>query len=202
MYMERGFKIMDINSKIIPENVVESMKSYYTDFDKIHLDSLHLVKPRTSVLSCGCGYGRETKELENMGCKVIGIDCNRIAIEECRSKTKDVEYVLDDMITYSNDLKFDYIVCLWNSINILPLEDKKKFIDNCYNNLKERGKLIITTQHKFSSLRQYLKTLFQGELQRIYYPNRNQFKKWFEGTKFKFSEENKDKGVVLIIAIK
>lgn len=145
-----------------------------------NLLALRLVKNKSSILSCGCGSGREIKELLNKNCKIIGIDIDKQKVKDAKTLFPSLKIYKADMRFFRKPNHFDCIVCLWNTINNLNLKGKKQFVSNCYKNLKVGGKLIITSQDMFCSYRAFIKS-FIG----IYYYSPFQIKKWFEGTAFK-----------------
>jgi SAM-dependent methyltransferase len=142
-----------------------------------------LVNPNSKVLSCGCGGGREVKFLVNtLNCKVTAIENSRKVLNRSRQIEPKAKYILADISKFETDEEFDYVLCLQRTINHLPdLETRRKFIENSFNHLKIGGRLIISTSHKFSSLRKFYRSLIGlwG-----YYPYPSEINKWFEGFDF------------------
>lgn len=171
---------------------LRNMKKYR--YDDISLDALKRIQPKTRVLSCGCGPGREVRFLvQNKKCKVTAIDISQNMINESKKQEPNARYLCRDFTTFINRERFDYITCLWNTMNFLSYNERKRFIENSYLNLKKGGLLIITSAHRFSSPRIFLKTLFEGKATKEYY---------YSNTHFSYSKKRQHTGAFLIIARK
>jgi len=179
-------------------------KMPYRDIDPSRL-ALGLIKSGTNVLSCGCGAGREVSFLKSINCNVIAIDYSKRMIEQSKSQVE-ADYFVSELTRLSDlnleENSFDYITCLFNTINNLPdSNDRKGFIYKCYSLLKPQGKLIITSTNMFSSLRTFFIRLFNIHNQKSYYYSPTEIKIWFEDTPFKI-QQTKINETTLIIAEK
>jgi len=144
--------------------------------------ALGLVKPGSTVLSIGCGGGREVKYLvKKLNCKVTGIDYDPEMIKSSEELEPNAEYYCVDALDFVRREKFDYIVCLWNTINFLSKKERKKLIRISYTNLKEEGKLILATSHLFQHWRFPLHNL-KHRTNYYYFPS--EIKWWFKDSKF------------------
>ena len=159
--------------------------------------ALSLVKPKSAVLSAGCGAGREVKYLtEILNCKVTAIDCSQKMVSLSKINAPNAKYLLGDMVKFRSPEKFDYIVCIWNTINFIPtFAGRKQFIKNCYENLKEEGRLILTTSHRYSHWRSFLHFIIYAN--KNYYPSPKQIERWFEGTQFKIYKTRIDSNILI-----
>ncbi len=154
---------------------------------------LSFVKRGSRVLSAGCGTGKEVRFLKKMDCQVVGVDISKNIIKESRKIEPNAEYIKADLEDYRSDEKFDTIVCLFNTINFMDFSKRKKFIENSYYNLKVGGRLIITTENRFSSFYLFLWSILRQDLfhkiynnsSRDYYYFPSQIDKWFSETSFK-----------------
>lgn len=182
--------------------LIDSMQHYRIKNEEVHKEAMELIKNKSKVLSCGCGPGREVSNLVRKECDVTAIDIQPDVLTESFKKEPGASYYLADMVSFNIDIKFDYIVCLWNTINQIGFKERKKFILNCYSLLKENGKLIITSQNATSSIRIFLKRTLQGRVQKKYYYKKNQIDKWFRNTKFSYNIKKKEGGHYLIVATK
>lgn len=180
---------------------IENMKTYGDEEGMVHLRTLLLIKNGSDVLSLGCGSGREVKQLVSQCCKVTAIDIQERMIEESRHIEPNAFYINGDALKFELPNSFDYIVCLWNTINRFEKEDKKRLIELCYKNLRKGGTLLITTKTRYSSLRLWLKH-FQNKFEETYYYNPEDIAYWFKDTKFKWEIKKEDLGNNLIIAKK
>ena len=162
------------------EEYLSMMKGY--SIDNPMLTALNLVKPNSLVLSAGCGTGREVDYLVNvLKCRVVAVDIDEKAIELSKVQEIYAEYILGDMVSMKFENKFDYIVCLYNTINYLEKDYRKVFIETCYSNLKENGELILTTAHVFNHWRFLLHNI---KYHTHYYPFPYEIDEWFEDTSF------------------
>lgn len=173
-------KIMDSAQIKTTEKYVEELSPYCL--------ALHLVKPGSKVLSAGCGAGREVYFLSNiLNCEVTALDHNIEILNKSRFLNPSVDHILTDIAEFRSNKKYDYVVCLWNTINFLTKTQKNKFIKRCEENLKMGGKLIITSQNIFNKLRAFV---FNIKLMRMYYYFPSEIKDWFKNTRFIVSNIN------------
>jgi len=165
-----------------PSKLLKDMQKEYSLTDNNRL-AIGLVKPNSKVLSIGCGPGREVRFLNRIGCDVTAIDIREDYLEASKEVEPNAEYILSDCVNYKSKDKFDYVICLWNTINAIPLqESRKRFIENSYNNLKDNGILIIVYKPIRSAYLYWLK-FWNGF---SYYPLwPNQVKYLFKDTGFK-----------------
>ena len=170
--------------------IIDIMKDYSHPSHRVHLEVLKLIPECSKVLSAGCGSGREVKYLSEVkNCNVVGIDIDPQVI--CRGMTPRAECYVKDMATFISEEKFDYIVCLWNTINYPEKEDRTKFIKNCEYNLKDGGILLMTTKHKYFDTRTFLSHLktkyFKKHVNPNYYFPYSEISEWFKDTSFDFN---------------
>lgn len=192
-----SIKVVDENDESYL-NVLES--DYKSDLAPGKI-ALKMVKNGSSVLSAGCGRGREVRFLvRELGCKVTAIDISKDNIAKSKEHEPRAKYFLADMSSFRSNEKFDFIVCIWNTINFLPGKNaRRNFIKNCHYNLKDGGKLILTTGHVFSHWRTLAKRILNPLNDYYYFPL--QIKYWFNGSKFKV-ERVKINETILILATK
>lgn len=183
----------------ITQNSKEAMSTMIQEYGKEDPSkiALNLIKPESYVLSAGCGAGREVDYLVNvLKCRVVAIDIDENAVKLSKEKTPNAEYLVGDMVNKTFEKKFDYIVCLWNTINYLNRKSRKKFIDNCYKNLKKEGELILITTHIFTHWR-HLPCNIKYRMH--YHPFPWEIKQWFKDTKL-ISSKKRIGGSILIRA--
>lgn len=162
--------------------------------------AINLVKPNSKVLSAGCGAGREVEFLvKERNCKVVAIDNQEEMIELSKKREPNAEYHVASITEYMDKPEsYDYILCLWNTMNYLTFQERLEFIDCCEHNLKIGGKLIIVSGDLSGSWRYFLHNIKYRDS--YYYPH-SQINKWFESTKSKLFI-NKINNSNLIIAEK
>jgi len=145
--------------------------------------ALRLVKPKTKVLSVGCGAGREASYVvKELNCNLTGIDYDPEMIKSSKIAESHAEYLCQDALQFTRPNSYDFVLCLWNTINFLNRKERKKLIEVSYKNLKQGGKLILTTSHIFHHWRFPLHNL---KHRTTYYYSPSQIKYWFKDSNFK-----------------
>jgi cyclopropane fatty-acyl-phospholipid synthase-like methyltransferase len=180
------------------KGLLQTNKEWTTDFNKIWVErlagdysskkpfdkmALKFVRSKSRVLSAGCGSGREVRYLVRvLKCKVLGIDVSQEMISRSMKEVPEADYKLADISSYKSPEKFDFITCMFNTINYLSFSERKRFVENSYENLKKGGLLIMTTMNKYSNLRAFINSVLFFNKNYFYSPS--QITKWFEGTGF------------------
>ncbi|MEK6833128.1 MAG: class I SAM-dependent methyltransferase, partial [Nanoarchaeota archaeon] len=120
----------------------KSVKNFYETFDfekmindqapeliqefldgEIEFISEH-IKPNSSILEIGCGYGRLLKIMAKKSKQLVGIDFSNRMVELSKKNLEgkenvDIQLMEADKLTF-NDNFFDYVVCLDNSFGNMP----------------------------------------------------------------------------------
>lgn len=119
-----------------------------------------LQKEIKDILIPGIGYGRNAKIFIDNGIHVEGIEISETAIELARSNNN-----LDVIIYHGSvavmpftNKKYDGIFC-YALIHLLSKPERKKFIQDCYNQLKPGGYMIFTMASKKASLPENIRSL-------------------------------------------
>ena len=121
------------------------------------INSLHTKK---SVLSLGCGAGREVKALVAKGLRVTAIDISENMIKRSREIEAAAKYFCEDAVDFAknnkNQLKFDYIIGLFSLLNYIKKKERREFVENLYNMLNKKWKIIFEVRRfddaKFSDI--------------------------------------------------
>ena len=104
------------------------------------------------VLELGCGTGRITLPLAQLGFDVIGLDNQPEMLqkaEERRLRTsaeirQRLQFIEGDMRTWSAHSDFDLILIPASSIShVLSLEDQLAMWKTCHDNLRPDGRLLV-----------------------------------------------------------
>ncbi len=100
------------------------------------------------VLELGCGTGRITIPIAKEGHKIIGLDISKELLRRAKSKAEksdlEIDWIRDDMRTFSLNKRFNLIFVPFNSIHhILTLEDMEMLLKNVKNHLRPEGRFII-----------------------------------------------------------
>jgi SAM-dependent methyltransferase len=172
------------------------MQKPYEDSDVSYI-AINLIKNNSKVLAVGCGSGREVKFLvKERYCNVTAIDISKECVSRSKKFEPNAKYLVADGITKRFENKFDYVICLFNTINYFENEEKRsEFIRTSYDNLKEGGKLIIVTSNAFSAKGKLIRKLLSGK-DFHYFPS--QIDRWFNGTYFNYKIIKVDKQRLII----
>ncbi len=105
------------------------------------------------ILIPGIGYGRNAKVFIENGINVTGIEISKTAINLARNKNGLDIKIHNGSVTempFSNNL-YDGIFC-YALIHLLNVGERKKFIRDCYSQLKPKGCMIFTVVSKKASM--------------------------------------------------
>ncbi len=112
-----------------------------------------LLKKIKNILIPGIGYGRNAKIFHDNGIHVDGIEISKIAIELAKSETGlDIDIYHGSVTDMPfNNKKYDGIFC-YALLHLLNKLERKRFIQNCYNQLMPEGYMIFTLASKKASM--------------------------------------------------
>ena len=111
-----------------------------------------LEKKVKEILIPGIGYGRNAKVFIDNGINVTGIEISKTAIDLARKNGLNVSIFHGSVTDMPFDHKlYDGIFC-YALIHLLNNQERKKFIKDCYNQLKPGGYMIFVTVSKEASL--------------------------------------------------
>lgn len=131
-----------------------------------------------SVLIPGVGYGRNARVFMDNGMTVTGIEISQTAIDLAQEHFGDSLTIYHGSVTkmpFDNE-KYDGIYC-YGLIYLLNQNERKKFIQDCFNQLNANGWMI------FTAITKEAHTYGQGTL-----ISKNRFK-MFGGVKIFFYDE-------------
>jgi len=167
------------------EVTIDTMVKGYDELEPSLL-AMSIIRPGSRVLSAGCGAGREVDHLVNkLKCEVVAVDIDRRVLIMSEHKTPNAKYICGNIVDMKFEEKFDYVVCLWNTMNYLDKKAKKMFVETSYENLKEDGELIIATTHIFSHWRHFPCNI---KHRKHFHHFPWEINGWFKDTKFKLSK--------------
>lgn len=98
-----------------------------------------------SVLDLGCGRGEWLELIRDHGALAVGIDCNRIMVEECRQRGLDARE--GDLFSHLESLPLAQVdvVTAFHVVEHLFLDDLIRMLDESLRVLKPGGVLILET---------------------------------------------------------
>ena len=123
-----------------------------------------LLRSGQHILDLGCGYGRYTIPLAEMGFEIDGIDLTPSLVSKARSIAKEhnlkVSFTIGDMrsLPFPNE-SYDVIICMWNTFSELyELVDQNRAIEEMLRVLRNYGFGIIEVRnHRASGVDQNYK---------------------------------------------
>lgn len=108
-----------------------------------------LEKKTKDILIPGIGYGRNTKIFTENGINVTGIEISKTAIDLARKNgLNDIRIYHGSVTDMPFDRKLYDGIFSYALIHLLNNHERKKFIRDCYNQLKPNGYMIFTTISK------------------------------------------------------
>lgn len=112
-----------------------------------------LIKNIKNILIPSIGYGRNAKIFYDNEINVEGIEISKTAIELAKSEAGLDLNIYHGSVTDMpfNNKKYDGLFC-YALIHLLNKHERKKFIKDCYNQLKPNGYMIFTIASKKASM--------------------------------------------------
>mgnify|MGYP001566328043 CR=1 FL=1 len=114
---------------------------------EVRLSTSHIGKG--TVLDVACGTGRHIIPLAKKGYTVVGVDSSRgmlsVAMKKLKRNGLTASLIQSDIDSFKAKNKFNGIVCFWNAINEIALNEKAalKLAKLFHRLLHEHGKAII-----------------------------------------------------------
>ncbi len=104
------------------------------------------------ILIPGCGYGRNTKIFYENGFEITGIEISKSAIEIAKENGLNCKFHHGSVISmpFDNEI-YDGIFC-YALIHLLNKNERREFIQSCYNQLRAGGLMIFVVASKEMSL--------------------------------------------------
>lgn len=120
------------------------------------------------ILDMGCGTGRTTVPLKDMGMDVVGIDLSREMIRAAKEKRPDIDFrVMNACQLEFGDASFDHVLFSFNGIDCVhPVEKRVKCLKEVLRVLKKGGTFIFSSHNALGipgnreSLGTFLKNVF------------------------------------------
>jgi len=117
-----------------------------------HLTSQIPLPEQAEVLDLGCGWGRHTNSLADLGYRVTGLDLSPRLIERARTMANErdvaalgsLDFEVGDMRTHRMNRRFDLVVNLFTSLGYFEKdEDDLKVLQNAFHHLRDGGYVVL-----------------------------------------------------------
>lgn len=152
IYVDRAKK--DYSNKNVAKRYVAIAKEIGLWKSEEFVFSKYL-KTTDIILDIGCGAGRTTLGLYNLGYKnIVGIDVTKALIKEAKNIAKeqnaDISYYVDDAMALDfNDNSFDAVVFSYNGLMTIPGKENREIaIKEISRVLRPNGLFIFTTHDR------------------------------------------------------
>lgn len=124
-----------------------SRNNIQTEYEtKFIIDKLRL-KVNSNILDLGCGGGRNAFELAEKGFKVTGIDLNKYAIEQAKTKkienNLEINFICQDISDIDYNEEFNAALLIFNHFSSFSFNQAKKVLKKIEKALSIQGKLLI-----------------------------------------------------------
>ena len=97
-----------------------------------------------AVLDLCCGPGRHAVEFAALGFTVTAVDASVYLLERARERSRDVEWVRDDMREFRRPESFDLACNLFTSFGYFDHDaDNARVLRNLFDNLRHGGTLVM-----------------------------------------------------------
>lgn len=103
-----------------------------------------LEKNVKDILIPGIGYGRNAKIFTDNGINVTGIEISKTAIKLARQNGINITIYHGSVTEMPFDNKLYEGIFCYALIHLLNYDERKKFINDCYSQLKQHGYMIFT----------------------------------------------------------
>lgn len=102
-----------------------------------------------SVLDVGCGVGRTTVKLDELGFEVLGVDTSRPQIERARELFPDIEFRVDNALDLDvADRSYDHVLFSYNGLDCIhPESSRLEALEEFRRVLKPGGSLAFSSRN-------------------------------------------------------
>jgi len=141
------------NSNLNPFSTPEAVNRYATKTrlfpEEQTIFNKYLTDTSQSVLDLGCGTGRTTRHLRDMGLNVVGVDISEKMIARAKMLHPDIDFRVGDACNLNfQDASFDTVLFSFNGLDcIYPETLRVKAIREIYRVLKPDGLFIFSSHN-------------------------------------------------------
>ncbi|MDR0328046.1 MAG: class I SAM-dependent methyltransferase [Planctomycetaceae bacterium] len=113
----------------------------------VHWIADRLSGKNVNILDLGCGPGFYTQRLAELGLSCTGVDFSPASIEYARKQAEQsdlrIEYVLQDIRTFTTDQTFDAVLLTFGEFNVFKESDAVAILKKASSFLKPNGFLLL-----------------------------------------------------------
>lgn len=102
-----------------------------------------LLKPATSVLDVGCGYGRIADCFTSQGYDYLGVDVSPTAVKQALDRTPDARFTVADLATWDTDQTFDVVCAFYVFVHFVDNEAWESIVERSMKWVRPGGSLLI-----------------------------------------------------------
>ncbi len=118
------------------------------------------------ILDAGCGIGRHSILLGEMGFDVLGVDRSPLYIEKAQTEVKkrnlhNVSFTVSDLRKLKFSEEFDVVISMWSSFGYFDDETNFAVLLNFFKALKRGGRLLIDIENRDYILKYFIKETFR-----------------------------------------
>lgn len=123
-------------------------KDYQAETDYIDANLKKYASNTKNIIELGCGTGIHAQLLAQKGYKITGIDISQSMIDEAKNRNPELEFICDDLQTFSLNQKADTILALFHVISYQASNQAlKAAINNVKKHLNEDGLFLFDVWH-------------------------------------------------------
>ncbi len=148
-------------AEVFPDMIQRSVPGYANIISAIGMITARFAQPDSQLYDLGCSLGAATlamrRNLEQQGCRIIGVDNSQAMIERCRLHLNafkgdtPVEILCDDICNI--DINNASIVVLNFTLQFVPVEKRLTLLKKIYAGLRPGGVLVLSEKFSFSDER-------------------------------------------------
>jgi SAM-dependent methyltransferase len=125
----------------------QKLSMYYNQLFKFNSHIKPFIKPYTipmgQAIDLGCGTGRLTHVISELGMDVVGIDLDELMILEAKKNYPSLKFKVENMLDSLKDYSYDLITCFGNTLVHLNHKELNLLFEQVAHRLTDRGYFII-----------------------------------------------------------